>query len=437
MNNDDYKRDTQNKNSFIYSYLNNTPINVPSEEENIEVLDFDTELDKPVVETDLSHATEGLEKINTDNNTDKMKMEDLLKKTVAPKVEHEMKTRRQNKTFFVTSILAGASFVVIVLIAIFTKGTSFYVDSSEVYYENKKVEKVEEYQTAVVTDNIYKGVTVNNMSDAKKLIENDSTNQKAKCNNVKTKEVEKRIEKNYGITAINFCEMDYDFALEIENVIKTVYKEFPSIKGYITNITLINTPEFTNYIASFVSAKLFAKSNTKNTYPNVYKMSIFLNASYFLNKDYLTATVNDSASYGYFPSNATRYTIVAHELGHYLSFLAEMRSTTDLDSVLLLTKENYREYSNLISDSNNGVFSLKMINEAYESYNKSHKGEFSNADKFRESISEYAMATDANGSYIYDETIAEAFHDYYVNRTNAKPASKEIMKVLRKYLNKK
>ena len=173
MNNDDYKRDTQNKNSFIYSYLNNTPINVPSKEENIEVLDFDTELDKPVVETDLSHATEGLEKINTDNNTDKMKMEDLLKKTVAPKVEHEMKTRRQNKTFFVTSILAGASFVVIVLIAIFTKGTSFYVDSSEVYYENKKVEKVEEYQTAVVTDNIYKGVTVNNMYDEKKLIEND------------------------------------------------------------------------------------------------------------------------------------------------------------------------------------------------------------------------------------------------------------------------
>ena len=32
MNNDDYKRDTQNKNSFIYSYLNNTPINVPSGE---------------------------------------------------------------------------------------------------------------------------------------------------------------------------------------------------------------------------------------------------------------------------------------------------------------------------------------------------------------------------------------------------------------------
>ena len=231
--------------------------------------------------------------------------------------------------------------------------------------------------------------------------------------------------------------MDYDFALEIENVIKTVYKEFPSIKGYITNITLINTPEFTNYIASFVSAKLFAKSNTKNTYPNVYKMSIFLNASYFLNKEYMTATVNDSSSYGYFPSNATRYTIVAHELGHYLSFLAEMRSTTDLDSVLLLTKENYREYSNLISESNDGVFSLKMINEAYESYNKSHKGEFSSADKFRESISEYAMATDANGSYIYDETIAEAFHDYYVNRTKAKPASKEIMKVLKKYLNKK
>lgn len=434
MNNDNFKK--ENSKSFIYSYSNDTPIKIPEGEEEIEFLDFDSELDKPIIETDLSHATVGLRRIEPIDDSNKMNMDELLKKTRAPKVEHEIKTRKQNKAFFVSSIVAGLSFIIIVLIAIFTKGTSFYVDSAEVYYENKKIEVSEEYQTKVVTDNIYTGVTINDINDARELIKTDSSNQKAKCSNVKTKQVEQRIEKNYGITAINFCEMDYELASEIEQVIKTIYKEFPSIKGYITNITLINTPEFTSYIASFVSAKLFAKSNTKDTYPNVYKMSIYLNANYFLNKDYLTATVSDSASYGYFPNNATRYTIVAHELGHYLSFLAQMRATTELESTLLLDKENYREYSSLISDSNNGVFSLKMINEAYDNYNKKHKGVFANKDKFRESISEYAMATDSNGNYIYDETIAEAFHDYYVNRDNAKDASKEIMKVLKKYLNK-
>ena len=44
------------------------------------------------------------------------------------------------------------------------------------------------------------------------------------------------------------------------------------------------------------------------------------------------------------------------------------------------------------------------------------------------------MVKNNNGEYIYDETIAEAFHDYYINRDNAKEVSKEIVKVLKKYL---
>ena len=50
--------------------------------------------------------------------------------------------------------------------------------------------------------------------------------------------------------------------------------------------------------------------------------------------------------------------------------------------------------------------------------------------QFRESISQYAVAKGSNGSYIYDETIAEAFHDYYLNGSNAAPASIAIVTVL-------
>ena len=163
-------------------------------------------------------------------------------------------------------------------------------------------------------------------------------------------------------------------------------------------------------------------------------MSILLNASYFLNLDYFDASISDSLSYGYFPPNATKYSIVAHEFGHYLSFLAQYKTTSNLDELVLLTKNNYSSYSKLIGDSNNGTFSKKIINEAYENYKKTDNIQYSSIDRFRETISEYAVVKNNNGEYIYDETIAEAFHDYYINRDNAKEVSKEIVKVLKKYL---
>ena len=57
-------------------------------------------------------------------------------------------------------------------------------------------------------------------------------------------------------------------------------------------------------------------------------------------------------------------------------------------------------------------------------------------DTFRGSISQYALAKDNNNEYIYDETIAEAFHDVYLNKDQAVDASKYIEAVLKKYLNK-
>ena len=55
-------------------------------------------------------------------------------------------------------------------------------------------------------------------------------------------------------------------------------------------------------------------------------------------------------------------------------------------------------------------------------------------DEWRGTISKYALAKDNSGNYIYDETIAESFHDVYLNGDNAKDASKYVIKVLKSKL---
>jgi len=76
---------------------------------------------------------------------------------------------------------------------------------------------------------------------------------------------------------------------------------------------------------------------------------------------------------------------------------------------------------------------LTMIKEAYENCKKDTNTtlEF---DEWRATISSYAVAKDNNGDYIYDETIAEGFHDVYLNGDNAKEASKYVVNVLKERL---
>ena len=159
-----------------------------------------------------------------------------------------------------------------------------------------------------------------------------------------------------------------------------------------------------------------------------------LNASYFLDLSYLESSVKQASDSGYFPENANRSSVVAHEFGHYISFIALLRSTF-LDDTLLLTNYNYERYLNLVNSWNKGDFSKKLISEAYENYKKKYKDEEISEDDFRSSISGYAVVTDDEGKPVYDETIAESFHDMYLHGNKAKPASLEIIKVLRKYMN--
>ena len=85
------------------------------------------------------------------------------------------------------------------------------------------------------------------------------------------------------------------------------------------------------------------------------------------------------------------------------------------------------------NDFNANNYSKTLIEEAYNNFIREN-GVLYDFDNFRASISTYAMAKDDKGNYIYDETIAEAFHDVYLNGTNAKIASRYIVSVLEKYI---
>lgn len=303
--------------------------------------------------------------------------------------------------------------------------------SSEINQKKGDSPKRKKYQTVIVYDNTYSGVKISDDSDAFSLIEKDSVSQKKNCPS-EIKKIEDEIINKYGITAVNLCEMDVEFAKELGNVFKKIYNEYPSVRGYITNLTLVNASMDNNYIAAFMPVFNFATADSSSTYPWVIKTQVLLNTSYFLNKERLEASVNDGSSSGHFPKNSTIYSPVAHELGHYLSFLAMMKYYK-LDSILLVDSKNITSFYSLYDDFGKGNYSLSMIKESFGKYKKDTNDDIS-LDEWRGTISNYALAKDNSGEYIYDETIAEAFHDVYLNGDNASIASKYIVATLKEKL---
>ncbi len=355
------------------------------------------------------------------------------------------------------SILAGVGIGILVIIglvvasgAIFNSDATDYYLTDDVYGTESETStsqtditdevivirgseassKKRKYSTVIVTDNVYSNVKITNDSDAYGLIMEDSTSQKS-TTSAEMKKIEDEII-SYGIVAANLCELDIQFAREIANVVKMVYTEYPSVRNYLTNLTLENCSMNESYIAAFYPVFNFASSNTVSTYPWVIKTQIKLNTSYFLNIPRIEAAVKDSSSAGHFPPNANRYSSVAHEFGHYLSFMALLKNR-NTSSILLVDESNIDNFYDVYDTFQDDSFSHEMIKEAYDNYQRD-VGTTLEFDEWRATISQYAVAKDNSGNYIYDETIAEGFHDVYLNKENAKDASKYVVSVLKSKL---
>lgn len=305
---------------------------------------------------------------------------------------------------------------------------SSYDDKNSIILEDGTAKK---YSTVIVYDNTYSREKIKNKRDAFSLIVKDSVSQKGKCPK-DILEVENKIINDFGITAVNLCEMDINFARELINVLRKMYTEYPNVGGYITNLTLVNASLSEGYIAAFMPVFMFATADTDSSFPQVIKTQVLLNTAYFLNKDRLLQTVEDCSKSGHFPPNATLYSALAHEFGHYLSFLAMMRSYK-LDSILLVDQKKLTNFNTVYDDFLKGDYSWMMIKEAYRQYVIDTNTNMT-IDEWRGTISQYALAKDNSGKYIYDETIAEAIHDVYLNSDEARDASKYIVRVLKKKL---
>lgn len=344
-----------------------------------------------------------------------------------------LKNGNENKKkYIIGGIAGGVILFFIVVLAVFFNSSGYYFSNSSYSDNVKNNNQMNGYKTVIVYDNQYYGVDISNDNDARKLIIEDSVKQKNICSE-EIKQIENEFISKFNITAVNLCEMDLGFARELESVFEKIYSVFPNTKGYITNLTLRNVSSAAE-IAAFMPAFPFATSNSNDSYPWVFKTQVLLSSNYFLNKDKLKYAVEDGSNTGHFPPNATIYSPIAHELGHYISFLALIKHYS-YDYVLMWNSDNINDFSTIMTDWKNGIFSLQMLNEAYENY-KTDTNTSLSFDEFRRTISGYALSKDENGEYIYDETIAEAFHDVYLNDSNACDASKYIVNVLNKYLNK-
>ena len=287
--------------------------------------------------------------------------------------------------------------------------------------------KSSDYSTKIIYDRQYFGqIVLKNRNDVNKIIKYDSELQKNECSS-NIRAIENDMVTNYGLVAANLCEMDVDFALELKDVVAYIYNYYPVARSYLTNITLANVVN-ASYIASFMPIFTFITSKSSSDYPIGIKTQILLNSKYFLNVNKINNSVKYGSNNSYFPPNATRSSTVAHEFGHYLSYVALLKHYNATQMTFVTGVDSYLMYD-IYNDFNRGDFSKKILLEAYNKYSNDTNTNIG-FDNFRATISVYAMAKDTNGEYIYDETIAEAFHDVYLNKENAKVASRYIVQNL-------
>ena len=342
----------------------------------------------------------------------------------------------KNIVYICVAIILIAAIIIIVII-IKNSDTRVFIDESG---DNQEItnsgssgssggSSVADGQTVIDADRQYE-MTISSTDDIYNKIIEDSETQKSQCP-AKIKEIENRISKNYNITAVNLCEIDPSVAVDLEKVIKHIYEEYPSARGYLTNMTIKNVSMSEGYIAAFQPFKQFIFPLT-GEYPIGSKMSIMLNSTYYLNIKMLESSMKNSSAQGHFPPNTTISSPMAHELGHYLSFISMMKSY-GVPSVLEFNAETIQGIMRLFYSFRDGDYSKLLLEKAFNNYKKTHN-DFKTLDEFRGSISGYAMAKNEKGQYIYDESIAESFHDTFLNGDNAKPASKEIVKVLKESL---
>jgi len=348
---------------------------------------------------------------------------------------NNLSTKNDFKMYLIGGGFGLLLVILVILIAGQSAGTPVFIDTSEPTTENdvaiqEPIPPRGPHETVIVNNRTHSGIFVSNPLEARRLISEDSTNQKHLCP-PGILEIENRIIRNFGIEAVNLCEMDIDFALQVERVTGIVWNDFPMARGFLTNLTLDNTPRNVGAIAWFHPAFPFI-TNVNDDFPVVMKTKIGLNTQFYLNLPRLENETRRASETGFSPPNGTGYSVVFHEYGHLISFIATL-VYFNKPSVLIIDSSNVLAFNRMAQSWSASEHSRSMAYEAFQNY-RNRTGTSMTFTEFRGSISRYALHRDNAGNYVYEETIAEAFTDYYMNGENAAAASREIMAVLKQRL---
>ncbi len=292
-------------------------------------------------------------------------------------------------------------------------------------YQKLKIEQLPFKTTSVSCMQRYADKDVTDINEAISLIKSDSDIQEKNCNTT-IQTIDRVIQEETQIYGVNLCEMAPETALEIYNILNRIYKEYNGLKGYVTNLTLVNDNN-SSRITSFKPNYVFVTNSNNDNFPMVIKSQILLNSRYYLNEDYARGVIRQEINSQNFPSNTTLSSLLAHEYAHVITYVLALKYYESVNPIFL-TKENYKSYSIALNNYENDNFSKMIFKEAYKKY-KTKESE----DDFRKAISLYANKKDGVGNVLYNETVAEAFHDYFLNGKVASKESLEIVKILDKY----
>lgn len=326
---------------------------------------------------------------------------------------------------------------VVLLVFIFMLFITLYIKGQNIFKPVYKIEKTllnyrYGYKVSLMkTDNQYTNNYINSINDAYQKIISDVESQMRKCNDdIEIIKIQETLKKEYKISAVNLCDMSLEETTKIKNTIDKMYSLFPNIKGYLTNISITNSLNKDNYIAYFQPVYQFVNSNKNiEKYNKVNKTQILLNSYYFLNEDILHQQIKNVIKDDWYVKDATWDSLIAHELGHYITFVTLLKQY-NIDNITLVTKENESTINEIINKINSGDYAKELVEESLYNYNIMYQKNV-DIEQFSKSISNYANTKNKNGDIIYDETIAEAIHDYYIHEDSAKKESIEIVKVIR------
>lgn len=339
---------------------------------------------------------------------------------------------KQDERFSILISLLGIGFILFTAM-MFIRGDDLF--KPFIYLKKQATNYIYGYNTSIIkTDNKYSNENINTYDNAIELIKKDFDEQSWLCeNDIEISRVEYELQENFSIPSVSFCDAPYDVTLKLKDVISKMYSLFPNIQGALTNITITNASSSSEYIAYFQPLYQFVNINEDiNLFNKVNKTQILLNSYYFLNKEMLESNLENVVGENWYVNGATWESTIAHELGHYISFVILLKEN-GMSNITFETPTSQTQIQNIIEIFNNGIQSDQIVNEALLNFNSKYNLNY-DIDTFASTISKYASSKDKKGNIIADETIAEAIHDYYLHWNSMKNSSREIVNVIKNRL---